>query len=237
MKHATRPDLVSTRNASSLPLFLGFALVLLASPFARATLTRDTSVSVDQTGSTISNTSFSTTSPNELLLAFISTDYLSGANTTVTGASGGGLSWTLVRRTNAQSGTSEIWRAFASVPLTNVTVSATLSQSVGASMMVMSFVGADTSGTGGSGAIGATGTGNSTKGAPSASLTTTRAGSWVVGVDNDYDNAIARTPGANQAVVHQTLTSAGDTYWVQIQSAPTVVAWHHRRHQRHRSLD
>ena len=58
-------------------------------------------------------------------------------------------------------------------------------------MTVLSFSGVDTTGTGGAGAIGATGTGNAKTGAPSASLTTTRAGSWVVGVGNDYDNAIA----------------------------------------------
>ena len=93
-------------------------------------------------------------SANELLLAFVSTDYLSGTNTTVTGVRGGGLSWTLVRRTNVQAGTSEIWRAFSAVPLTNATVSATLSQSVSASMTVMSFAGVDSTGTGGSGQSG-----------------------------------------------------------------------------------
>jgi Domain of unknown function (DUF1929) len=36
-----------------------------------------------------------------------------------------------------------------------------------------------------------------------------------MGVGNDFDNAISRTPGAIQSVVHQDLTSAGDTYWVQ----------------------
>ena len=45
-----------------------------------------------------------------------------------------------------------------------------------------------------------------------------------MGVGNDYDNAISRTPGPNQTVVHQDLTTAGDTYWVQMQSAPTAVS-------------
>ena len=224
MKHATLPNLMFATNLRRLLPFLGFSLVLLFCQFASGALTRDATVSVDQTGSTISSTPFSTTSGNELLLAFISTDYLSGTNTTVTGASGGGLTWTLVRRTNVQSGSSEIWRAFSSSPLSNVTISATLSQSVAASMTVLSFSGVDTTGTGGAGAIGATGTGNAKTGAPSASLTTTRAGSWVVGVGNDYDNAIARTPGANQVVIHQDLTGAGDTYWVQMESATTALS-------------
>lgn len=225
MKHAMSLSTVCARNLTLLLLLLGFALFAFFSGSASAAVTLDARVSKDQsTSSTISSNLFSTTSGNELLLAFISTDYLSGTNTTVTGVSGGGLNWVLVRRTNVQSGTSEIWRAFATQTLSNVTVTATLSKSVGSSIMVMSFAGVDSSGTNGSGAIGATGTGNSRKGAPMASLTTTRAGSWVMGVGNDFDNAISRTPGANQSVVHQDLTSAGDTYWVQMQNSTTAVS-------------
>ena len=57
-----------------------------------------------------------------LLLAFVSTDFLGGTNTTVTGVSGGGVPWVLVGRTNVQSGTAEVWRAFAPAPLTNAVV-------------------------------------------------------------------------------------------------------------------
>ena len=185
-------------------------MISLFSISARATLTLDANVSLDQSTATITSPAFSTTSGNELLLAFIATDYLSGPNTTVTNVSGGGLNWVLVRRTNVQSGTSEIWRAFAPAALSNVTVTATISQSVVCSLTVMSFAGVDTSGTNGAGAIGATGTANSSGGAPTASLTTTRNGSWVIGVGNDHDNAIARTVGQNQSLVHQYLTPTGD---------------------------
>ena len=41
---------------------------------------------------------------------------------------------------------------------------------------------------------------------------------------NDYDNAISRTPGTGQVLVHQYLTQTGDTYWVQRQSAPTPLS-------------
>jgi hypothetical protein len=166
---------------------------------------------------------FSTTSPNELLLAYVATDYLSGANTTVTNLTGAGLKWALVIRTNTQGGTSEIWRAFATSPLTSVIVTATLSQSVASSITVMSFKGVDTSGTNGSGAVGAIGTGNASEDLPSASLVTTRNNSWVFGVGNDYDNAISRTPASGQSIVHQDLAPVGDTYWVQMQNGPT--AW------------
>ena len=46
----------------------------------------------------------------------------------------------------------------------------------------------------------------------------------MVGVGNDYDNAISRTPGPGQRLVHQFLTPTGDTYWVQIQNAPTPTS-------------
>ena len=37
----------------------------------------------------------------------------------------------------------------------------------------------------------------------------------VVGVGNDFDKALARTPSPGQQILHQFLTAAGDTYWVQ----------------------
>lgn len=192
---------------------------------AVAALAIDTKTSIDRTsaGSTVS-VAVSTKSTNELLLAFIGTDYLSGTNTTVTKITSTGLTWVLVKRTNVQSGTAEIWRAFASSPITNVTVTATLSHSVISSMAVVSFTGVDPSGTNGSGAIGATGTGNASTGAPTASLITTRNGSWVFGVGNDFDNALARTPANGQSLVHQYLAATGDTYWVQMQNSPTPLS-------------
>jgi hypothetical protein len=189
-------------------------------------LSIDAKVSVDSTtaSKTIASPAVTTTAGNELFLAFVSTDYLSGTNTTVTGIAGAGLTWTLVVRTNVQSGGAEIWRAFATSPVSGASVTATLSQTVLSSMSVISFKGVDTTGTNGSGAIGTTGTSSAKTGAPAASLVTTRNNSWVFGVGNDYDNALARTAGAGQTVVHQDLTSAGDTYWVQMQNAPTPLS-------------
>src|SRR5262249_30731654 len=164
----------------------------------------DAKISFDQVtaSSTVVTPSFSTVSSNELLLAFVATDHLPGSNTTVTGVTGAGLSWTLVQRTNTQDGTAEIWRAFAASPLSQVNVTATLSQSVASSITVMTFMGVDTSGTNGSGAIGAIGTGNAGSGAPTASLTTTRNGSWVVGVGADFDAPLNVPAGATHTPVH-----------------------------------
>jgi uncharacterized protein (TIGR03437 family) len=174
--------------------------------------------------STVISPTFSTTAGNELLLAFISADYRQGLNTTVRSVSGGGLTWVLVTRTQVQKGTAEIWRAFATAPLSGASVKATLSQSVTSSMTVMSFTGVDPSGTNGSGAIGAVAHGNSSGGAPTATLVTTRNNSLVVGVGNDPKNDVARTAGPGQTLVHQYLDSSGNTYWMQMMSAATPVS-------------
>jgi hypothetical protein len=201
-------------------------ILLLATANLWAAVSIDANVSKNAAtaGTSVSAPALSTHSGSELLLAYIATDYISGSNTTVTGVSGGGLTWALVKRTNVQKGSAEIWRAFAVNPLTNVVVTATLSQSVISSITVMGYAGVDTSGSNGSGAVGATAGANSSQGAPSASLVTTRNGSWVFGVGNDYDNAIARTPDSGQSLVNQYLTALGDTYWVQMQNAATPTA-------------
>jgi hypothetical protein len=133
--------------------------------------------------------------------------------------SGAGLTWTLVQRTNARHGTSEIWEAFAPAQLSNVTVTSTQSKgkSLGQSLTVVAFVGAS--------GVGASASANRLTGAPSVALTTTAAGSWVFGVGNDWDRATARVVGSGQVIVHQLLDNgSGDTYWTQSQAAPTAPA-------------
>ena len=203
-----------------------FAFSIFRASTAAAAVTIDVNTSADRTtaSTSVTSPSFSTSSGNELLLAFVAADAASGTTATVTSVAGAGLTWSLVVRNNAQSGTSEIWRAFAAVPLTNVTVAATISQATVSSITVLSFTGVDTSGSGGSGAIGAIAKASASSGAPSASLITTRGGSWVFGVGNDWDNPIARTPAAGQSLVHETMSTTGDTYWVQKQNAPTAAA-------------
>jgi hypothetical protein len=176
------------------------------------------------TSTTRATASFSTSATNELLLAFISSGKGTATTTTVNSVAGASLTWVLVQRTNTQQGTAEIWRAFAPTALSKVTVTATFSQSVQSSMTVVSFTGVDTTGTNGSGAIGATATANAAAGAPSASLTTTRANSVVFGVGDDPTAKVARTLGANQSLVHQLLcTVSGQTCTLWVQQVPTLV--------------
>ncbi len=192
-----------------------------------AQLAIDKTVSADASliVSSITSPAFSTAKTNELLLALVSTNG-SRSGVTVTGVTGGNLTWSLVRRTNTQQGTAEIWRAFSASTLSNVTVRASLSQtSTAATITVVTFSGVDTSGTGGSGAIGATGSANASSGAETASLTTTRNNSWVLGVGTDSQRATSRTVGPNQTMVHQdTPALFAFTGWVQRQNSTTPTS-------------
>jgi hypothetical protein len=171
----------------------------------------------------ITSSTFSTTGTNELLLAFVGADDATPGNT-VTSVTGAGLTWVLVVRTNTQRGTSEIWRAFAPTPLTNVTATANLAQSAAGLIQIVTFTGVDTTGTNGSGAIGATKSASAASGAPTGSVTTTRANSWVWGVGTDWATATARTIGSGQTMVQQYLAPVGDTYWVQRRTATTPTS-------------
>jgi hypothetical protein len=172
---------------------------------------------------TVITSAFSTTSGNQLLLAFVAMDDTTPGNAS-TGVTGAGLTWVLVARTNAQRGSTEIWRAFAPATLTNVAVTATIAQPTVSSIVVVTFTGVDTSGTNGSGAIGATKSASAATGGPTATLTTTRANSWVFGVGNDWDGSASRTVGSGQTMVHEYLPWVGATFWVQRRTAATPAA-------------
>ncbi|MBL1265768.1 hypothetical protein [Candidatus Methylomicrobium oryzae] len=160
---------------------------------------------------------FSTTAANELLLAFVASDgpTTGGQTVTVTGA---GLTWTLVRRTNTQFGTAEIWRALAPAVLTNVTVTSTQSKTTfDQSLTVVAFTGAS--------GVGSSAGNAASTGAASVTLTTTGANSLVYGVGNDWDRAIARTFGSGQSLVRQWVDAAvGDTFWSQRFTDPIAAA-------------
>ena len=187
-----------------------------------APLTLDTTVSTHQNsgGSTISAPALSTAQPNELLLALIASDGPNSAGAqTIAGVSGGGLSWTLRKRANAQAGTAEIWQAVAPAKLSGATITASrASGGYQGAITVAAFEGADTA------ANGAGVSGSAASGAPSVSLSTTRPGSWVWGIGDDWDSAKARTPGSGQELVDQFLSSSGDTFWAQRQAKPTPAA-------------
>ena len=175
----------------------------------------DKSVFVDGRGA-VTTAPFSTTVAGDVLVAFVGADgSLSGQTVSVSGA---GLSWSLVRRTNTTGGTAEIWTAIAPSALSNVTVTSTLGSGVfDQSLTVVAFKGAS--------GVGVNASASGTSGAPSVGLTTTKAGSWVFAVGNDYSRAVARSVPGTQTMVHQWVdTGIGDTYWVQSTNAPTATA-------------
>jgi len=162
--------------------------------------------------------SFSTAVANELLLAFVASDGPAGAGGQTLTVSGAGLTWTLVRRANTQTGSAEVWQAKAAARLVNVTVKSTQAKpNFRQSLTVVSFRGA--SGTG------ATSIASAATGAPAVTLVTTKPNALVYGVGNDADRAVARTLGAGQTMVHQSVvTASADTFWAQRRSAAATAA-------------
>jgi hypothetical protein len=175
--------------------------------------TVDTTVAKDGKGPV--SVIISTAAAGELLLAFVGSD---GVGTQTVTVSGAGLTWTMLKRTNAQGGDAEIWSARASAQLSGASVTATQSASgYDESLTVVAFQGA----TGTGAVVGA----SASSGVPTVSLTTTKANSLVYGVGNDYSNAIGRTVGSGQTLVHQWVdTTTGDTYWMQRISAVVTTA-------------
>jgi hypothetical protein len=176
--------------------------------------TVDTSVSVDATG-TATTPAFSTSGPNEVLLALVSSDGPRSGGQTAT-ITTNGLTWTLVRRANSQAGDAEIWQASAPSALSGVTARSVLSKTgYHQSVTVVAFAGAS--------GVGASAGASAATGAPTVNVAAIGTGSLVFGVGNDWDGATARTVGAGQTMVHQWVdVGLGDTYWVQRRTAPTT---------------
>jgi hypothetical protein len=152
-----------------------------------------------------------------LLVAFVAYDGPTGVPQTAT-VSGAGLTWTLLKRSNVQAGTAEIWAARAPGVLTNVTVMSQPGTGTGyhGSMTVIAFTNAS-----GPGVVGQA---SAPSGAPDIFLPGVSAGNWVFAVGNDWDRAIARTPVSGQVLVHQRVdTTVGDTFWVQSTAAPSTA--------------
>jgi hypothetical protein len=152
------------------------------------------------------------------LVAFVSSDGPAGSGKQTFTVSGGGLTWTLAKRSNSQSGDAEIWTARATGTLSAQKVTATPSAGgLHNSLTVIAFSKAA--------GIGVTAAASAASGAPDLSLPGTGQGSWVFAVGNDWDAAIARTPVSGQTIVHQRVDSAsGDTFWVQSTTAPNASA-------------
>ena len=133
---------------------------------------------------------FSTTGASDLLVAFVAYDGPFGAPQTAT-VTGAGLTWQLVKRSNAQAGTSEIWSAKATGVLSNVTVTSQPGRTgFHGSLTVVAFKNAS--------GPGVAGQASAATGAPDIYVPGVAAGNWVFAVGNDWDRAVARTPSADR---------------------------------------
>jgi hypothetical protein len=160
----------------------------------------------------------STTSANELILAFVSSDGPGNGVQSAGSVSGGGLSWSLAARANTVTGTAEVWQAYATAPLTGASVVATLGSSGRSGCITLAaFRGAAP-------AVGATAVAGAASGAPQVSVTPTKAGSLLWAVGQDPDRAAPRTPLGGQSVVHESFgLPGGGTAWVQA-TGPVAAA-------------
>src|SRR5262249_13775566 len=169
-----------------------------------------------------------------LLVAFISTDgpattpatpaaSRQNVNSMNNNASAPNLTWTRFAQANAQAGDAEIWYAFAPTAHATMSVTAVFRFSATASMTVVGFQGAANTLAGAASAIVSKATG--VVGAPSATITTTKANSWVFAVGTDWDNPHTVAVGANATLLNQSSTTAiTDTYWSERTTVPVPLA-------------
>jgi serine protease len=157
-------------------------------------------------GTSTAVASVSSNGPGELLVAYVGARGPRGRSQ-LTAVSGGGMTWTLVTRSNAGRGDAEVWWARAAAKLTRVHVRATAKfTGFPVAISVVAYKNAP--------GVGAHSVAHSAAGAPTGTLATTDANSWVFAAGDDYANGIGRTPAAGQSVVHQ-FTGSTDTFWVQ----------------------
>lgn len=175
---------------------------------------------------------------NSVIVVLVSPGGPSGSAQSVSSMTdnlGSHLTWALITgaRSNTNSngqlgGSAEIWYASCPSSQTNMTVTANFAINSGATVSPDSliqpivFTGAKTTQNGATAIDPQTG---STL--PSKSVTTTAAGSWVVGVLINYTNATGPTPGSGQTNTingnSAVLTNSTDAeaFWGQIQNAVT----------------
>jgi hypothetical protein len=167
---------------------------------------------------TVTTPAFHTAAAGERLLAFVGSDGPKAPASQSVTVSGAGLAWTLVRRANGQAGDAEIWQATAPAVLASATVTATPARlGYDQDLTVIAMEGTD--------GVGASGAGSASSGAPSVSLTTTRATSLVMAVGDDWDSATARTMPPGWVPLDQWLdTRTADSYWSQYTNVPVPAA-------------
>ncbi|MDQ1466492.1 MAG: hypothetical protein QOH10_907, partial [Actinomycetota bacterium] len=205
-----------TNNVTDIKVQLSGDTVTPVSPLmSQGSFVFDQSFVVDALGP-VATPAFSTSAPNEMLVAFVSG--FSQVTTLTSTVGGGGLTWTLAKRANAQPGGVDVWTAMAPTPLSNVVVSATTNwPGRDTSMTLFAIKGAS--------GVGATASRSAASGVPSISLTTTKAGSWVMTNGNDPSTYSPHQIGAGKTMFHQYLDSSQrQGAWMEATTAPVPTA-------------
>jgi len=178
--------------------------------------TLDVSVSSDQAKASakIVSPPLSTTGADRLILAFVSVDgpassTASGAQT-VSSVAGGGLSWSLVKRSNSTWGTAEVWQAHARSILSKAVVTAKFSKSgYDGSITVAAFANS-------SGSVGSSVAASGKTGAPTATVTIGNAPSLIWAAGHDWTHSATPVPLGAQQLVHSFADKrVGDSFWTQ----------------------
>ncbi len=148
---------------------------------------------------------------------------------------GAGLTWTLVRRANGQTGDAEIWTATATKALKKKRVKSKLA--VKGYDQLLTVISVEMSG-----GAGASAAASAPTGTPSVSLMTSEPESLVYAVGTDPGGAVPRSLGSNQVLLHEEVNPAiGKTFWTQFLgtiTGPGRRSRHARRHSpRGRSLE
>ncbi|MEN3360305.1 MAG: hypothetical protein V7637_4287, partial [Mycobacteriales bacterium] len=207
-------------QASSDPATVSITVTPVVTPPPATTPTLDSRVSADQrtAGNHITAPALTAHTGHELLLAFVTADGPGASPQRVTAVTGGGLTWTLVRRANATGGTTEVWQAYTAVPTTATVKAAFAVNGYDSSITVAAFSGAGRS-------VGATAARTGTSGNPTLALTPTAANSLVWADGHDWSHNATVAAGAGQAFVHTFLDArVHDSFWVQQRVAATTGA-------------
>ena len=161
---------------------------------------------------------FSTKKTGELMLAHVAVNGPAPGSQSVTGVTGGGLTWTLVQRDNTLGGTSEVWQAYAPAKLRSTRVEATLAaKGYSVTMTVAGFSGARPT-------VGAAAHRSGTASAPQVSLTPQASGSVVWAVGRVIGSRYNPKPVPGQKVVHDEIFKSPSTgYWVQRTTRTTTA--------------
>jgi hypothetical protein len=181
----------------------------------------DVHVTTRQTSyrSSVTSPAFSTSQPNETLLALLASDGPAKGTIRFSSVTGGGLTWHLVSRSSASPGDAEIWAAQTTTRLTGVRIRAT--RNSGAYHGLLTIISIPAAGQLLS--IATAGSAGAQSGQPSLTLRDVPAGSGVYAVGNDWDRAVGRQVGAGETLVSQSVdTQVADTYWTQRLSAPSA---------------